>query len=96
MPATGFIGLNTLTASAIDRAGNAATLTTTFTVAVTAAGLCELVEEYVEQAGVAHSMCVKLEHGSIAAFINEVKAQRGKKWLSNSEADLLLQLAQLL
>ncbi|HSO01726.1 MAG TPA: VWA domain-containing protein [Gaiellaceae bacterium] len=95
-PATSFVGTNTLNASARDNAGNTASLSTSFTVGVTAAGLCELVEQFVEQAGVAHSLCVKLEHGSIGAFVNEVNAQRGKKWLSNDEADLLILLAQLL
>jgi len=95
-PATSFVGTNTLSASARDNAGNTASLSTSFTVGVTAAGLCELVEQYVEQAGVARSLCVKLEHGSIGAFVNEVNAQRGKKWLSNDEADLLILLAQLL
>jgi len=95
-PATSFVGTNTLIASARDNAGNTASLSTSFTVGVTAAGLCELVEQFVEQAGVAHSLCVKLEHGSIGAFVNEVNAQRDKKWLSNDEADLLILLAQLL
>ncbi|MHB1242557.1 MAG: vWA domain-containing protein [Gaiellaceae bacterium] len=95
-PATSFVGTSTLNASARDNAGNTASLSTSFTVGVTAAGLCELVRQFVEQQGVASSLCVKLEHGSIGAFVNEANAQRGKKWLTNDEADLLILLAQLL
>ena len=93
-PATDFLGSNTLSASATDDAGNTATASTTFTVVVTAADLCELTEQYVEHHGVAHALCVKLEHDSIGAYVNHVNAQRGKR-LTNAEADLLISLARL-
>jgi hypothetical protein len=94
-PATSFLGLNTFSASAVDRAGNSSSATITFTVAATVASLCELVERYVDNHGVAHSLCVKLEHHTIPAFVNEVNAQRGKR-LTNAEANLLILLARTL
>ena len=59
------------------------------------ASLCELAEQYIDNHGVAHSLCVKLEHHTIPPFVNEVNAQRGKR-LTNAEADLLILLAQTL
>ena len=94
-PATSFLGLNTFSATAVDNAGNGATATISFTVAATVASLCDLVEQYVDHHGVAHSLCVKLEHGNIEPFIHEVNAQRGKR-LSDAEADLLILLARRL
>lgn len=94
-PATSFLGSNTRSATAVDRAGNSATATITFTVVATVGSLCDLVEQYVDHHGVAHSLCVKLEHGNIDPFVNEVNAQRGKR-LTNAEANLLILLARSL
>lgn len=94
-PATDFLGAHTLNASATDNAGNTASATTSFTVAVRAGDLCELTEQYVGHHGVAHALCVKLDHGSIRAYVNQVNAQRGLR-LTNAEADLLIHLAGLL
>jgi len=94
-PATSFLGTNTLNATATDRAGNTGSATATFTVAVDVASVCELVERFVDQHGVANALCVKLRHDSLGAFENQVNAQRGKQ-LTNAEADLLIQLARLL
>jgi hypothetical protein len=95
------IGANTFTASATDRAGNAATATASFTVSVTHASLCTLVERWVTQAGVANSLCVKLRNAersgargsdALKPFVNEVQAQSGKH-VPADKAGILVQLA---
>ena len=62
---------------------------------VTVASLCALTEQFVTKEGVAHSMCEKLESGSIKAYINEVEAQAGKS-LTQAQAELLIRLARSL
>jgi hypothetical protein len=62
---------------------------------VTVASLCALTEQFITKEGVAHSMCVKLESGSIKAYINEVEAQTGKS-LTQEQAELLIRLARSL
>lgn len=98
-PALSFaVGPNAFTASATDNAGNAHSATTSFTIVVTAADLCSLVEQYVTgpgAAGVAHSLCVKIAKGNTRPFENEVDAQRGKR-LTSAQADLLVFLARRL
>ena len=84
-------GANTFSATATDRAGNVGSATTTFTVTVTSRGLCSLVQRWVSNAGVATSLCVKLDHGSYVAFRNELKAQTGKN-VSDANAAVLLRL----
>lgn len=86
-------GLHTVTRTATDNAGNTSPATITFTVAVDAAGICSLVQQWSDNAGVANSLCTKLAHGSTAAFRNELAAQRGKH-LPAAKADILLGLAQ--
>jgi hypothetical protein len=58
---------------------------------VTAQSLCALTERYVTKAGVANSLCAKLEHGSWNAFANEVAAQSGKS-LTDEQAATLTRL----
>ena len=65
------------------------------TVIVTAASLCDLTTAYETKAGVAHSLCVKLEQGSYGAFVNEVAAQAGKS-LTSEQAATLIRLVQQL
>jgi hypothetical protein len=72
------LGTNSYSAEATDRLGNVGTGSTSFTVSVTNASLCSLVERWVTQGNVAHSLCVKLEHGDYRPFVNEVRAQTGK------------------
>jgi len=100
------LGPHTLTASGTDRAGNAASAGTTFTVRVNATSLCALITRFVSKDGVAQSLCVKIEHAAdrlaqgrdknfdsaIRAFISEVNAQRGKA-LSDANATILVTLA---
>lgn len=76
---------------------------------VTFDGLCDLTRQLVPHHGVANSLCVKLAaaaratargnlnaaSGSLQAYINEVKAQRGKK-IDSADADSLIAMALLL
>lgn len=86
---------NTLSATAVDYAGNPASASTSFTVGVSNASLCALVQRFVSNAGVAKSFCAKLAPGSYGAFRNEVSAQTGKK-ISSADAAVLLQLVDVL
>jgi hypothetical protein len=100
------LGAHTLTASATDYAGNDASASTTFTVSVTYGSLCALTRQFVAQAGIANSMCVKLDNAyrsefrgsagaaqnQVQAFINEVRAQSGKA-LTAAQAGILTTLA---
>src|SRR6185312_10108274 len=86
---------NTLSATAIDRAGNPASGSTSFTVSVSNTSLCALVQRFVSNAGVANSFCAKLAPASYGAFRNEVSAQTGKK-ISSADAAVLLHLVDVL
>lgn len=86
------VGSHTLSASALDNAGNAGSASTTYTVTVTPAGLCRLVLQLVTKPGVGNSLCVKLERRSFPPFVNEVLAQSGKS-LTVAQAQLLIRLA---
>jgi uncharacterized repeat protein (TIGR01451 family) len=98
------VGPNTLNASATDAAGNTAESSATFTVVVVvdAAGLCTLVQRDVSSAGIAQSLCAKLQAasataqgakpGAIRAFTNELRALTGKS-ISATDAALLERLA---
>lgn len=102
-------GTHTLTATATDRAGNTTTLSATFEIVITYAGLCALVEQYVDHHGTANSMCAKLRAAEAAegrgqpdtaannidAFKNQVAAQSGKS-MTAQEAATLTQLANQL
>lgn len=81
-------GTNTYSATATDRVGNTGTASTSFTVAVTADGVCSLLDEWVQPAGLANSFCVKLQHGDIRPFLNEVSAQTGKALTAAQAATL--------
>ena len=103
------LGTNSFSASATDLAGNTGNGSTSFTVQVTAAGLGDLVMQFVTKAGVANSMISKLnaaaaaeargnaqaKAGAIGAFINELQAQAGKA-LTAAQAAMLIALAQAL
>ncbi|HBA38326.1 MAG TPA: hypothetical protein DCZ05_00875 [Deltaproteobacteria bacterium] len=103
------LGTNSFSASATDLAGNTGNGSTSFTVQVTAAGLGNLVMQFVTKAGVANSMISKLnaaaaaeargnaqaKAGAIGAFINELQAQAGKA-LTAAQAAMLIALAQAL
>lgn len=103
------IGSNGLSASATDNAGNGNSAATTFTVSVTAGSLCALTQRFVSSAGIANSMCVKLnaagaaiargnmqaKAGPLGAYVKEVQAQTGKA-VSAANAAILISLANQL
>lgn len=100
-------GSTTLTGSAADNAGTEATASTTFVVDATGDGICALAREWIDNGGVAEALCAKLpqSHGSdagpapsphrIRAFVHQVDALRGR-WLTDRQADLLIELARTL
>jgi uncharacterized protein len=75
-----------------DKDGGSTIYSATVSVTVTAASLCDLTSEYVQNEGIAHSLCAKLEHGSYGAYVNEVEAQAGKA-LTAEQAATLTRLA---
>ncbi len=109
-PAWSFgLGSHTFSASATDKAGNTGSGSTTFAVTVDATSLCGLVKQFSTKAGIANSLCAKLDAAAAAAargqaatkanilgaFDNEVAAQSGKA-LTAAQAKLLTQLAAAL
>lgn len=84
-------GLHTLTLTVSDGQYSDSD-TVVIDVGVDTAGLCALIEASSDNAGVAHSLCVKLQHGSMRAFFNELAAQRGKH-IPAAAADLIRTLA---
>ena len=90
------LGRNAFSASAVDNAGNVSlTASTSFTMRVTQASLCTLVKRWTSNPAVAHSLCVKLEHGDYDPFRDELSAQSGKK-ISEANAAILLRLVNAL
>jgi len=100
------LGTNTLSATAMDRAGNGHSASVNFTVEVTTGSLATLVPVLVPDAGVANALVAKLDAvaaarnataraGQIQAFVNEVEAQAGKK-ISTPNAATLIRLARSL
>ena len=103
------VGANVLLGTAIDKAGNENSASTTFTVSVTAGSMCNLVRRFVSHHGIANSLCVKLdaaaaaeargnlkaEAGALNAFALEVKAQTGKH-ITAANAAILLRLVAYL
>ncbi len=89
------VGTTTLNASATDKAGNSASASTQFTVQVTSGSLCSLVQRWVNQAGVANSMCQQLTNGAYGAFRNHVTAQSGK-FVTAANAAILISLSKSL
>lgn len=83
------VGSHTLSASAEDKAGNTASASTQFTVQVTSGSLCVLVRRWVNQHGIANSMCKQLANGAYGAFRNHVNAQSGKSVTAANAAVLI-------
>jgi hypothetical protein len=109
-PAYSFsLGTNTFSATAIDKAGNAGSGSTTFAVQVTSDALCNLTRQLAEDPGVAKSLCVKLANSNAAeargdqkaaavlldAYTQEVSAQSGKT-LAAEQAAILTRLTRAL
>jgi hypothetical protein len=103
------LGTHSLSATATDNAGNTGSGSTSYTVKVDATSLCNLVTRWAKNAGLANSLCVKLQaaaaagargqtkthDNNIAAFDNEVSAQSGKGFTA-AQAALLVQFAAAL
>jgi len=98
-------GTTILTYTATDLSGNTAAATQTVTLTPTATSVCATVRSFVSNAGIANSLCVKLDAAAAArargnvsahdnqlqAFINDVNAQRGKA-LTDANANTLIAL----
>ena len=89
------VGTTTLSATAMDLAGNSSALSTSFTVSVTSGSLCTLVRRWVSQRGVQNSLCQQLNNRAYGAFINHVRSQSGK-FVPADKAAILIALAQQL
>ncbi|MBE1442369.1 family 43 glycosylhydrolase [Paenibacillus sp. OAS669] len=77
------LGSHSLAVSVSDNAGNTKSSTVTFQTYASVDGLKALVARFVQNgwidnAGIANSLQVKLEHNNIKAFIHEVEAQSNK------------------
>ncbi|MCA0755096.1 Ig-like domain-containing protein [Paenibacillus sp. N4] len=93
-------GSHVLAVTSTDLAGNTATVTLTFSIDVDRETLKELVTVFADNGsigsrGISNSLLKKLEAGELEAFINEVKAQRGKH-IAEEAADYLLRDALLI
>jgi hypothetical protein len=75
-----------------DRDGGVTTYGATVSVSVTVDSLCATVQGWAKNAGEANSLCVKLQHGQIEAFDNEVDAQTEKSF-TTAQAAILKGLA---
>lgn len=103
------LGTHDLSATATDNAGNTNTGTGSYTVRATATGVCVLVNQWVSKAGVASSLCAKLQAAAasrargddtaaanqLAAFRNALDAQTGKL-ISADHAATLASLSRAL
>ena len=92
------LGEHTYSATATDGAGNVGNGSTTFTVTVSADDIQALLDAWVTgpgAEGVKNSLMAKLKgkKASVNAFINEVRAQSGKK-IPEEQAAILIALAQ--
>ncbi|CAM3404283.1 polysaccharide lyase family 8 super-sandwich domain-containing protein [Marinicrinis lubricantis] len=93
-------GLHVLTVQVYDFAGNVHERQIRFYTETSVQALKSLVLLFaangeIDQQGIANSLLVKLEKGSLSAFVNELNAQRGKH-ISIEAADILLRDAMLL
>lgn len=90
------LGDHTVTADAMDAAGNTGSASVTVTVMVTLDSLIKLTKDWITgpgSQGIANSLVQKLQHGQYGAFANEVQAQKGKK-ISEEDAVLLIKFVQ--
>lgn len=103
------LGAHTYSATATDKLGNVGTGSTSFNVTVTYASLCNLTTSFESNAGIANSLCAKLDAAAAAAargqsktaanvvqaYENAVSAQSGKS-ISAANATILEGLAAAL
>jgi hypothetical protein len=78
-----------------DKDGGVREYTATVRVTIDVDSLCGIVTNWAKNGGEANSLCVKLRHGQIAAFDNEVDAQSGKAFTAEQAATLERLAAQL-
>lgn len=94
---------NTFSAAAVDVAGNSASASVAFSVDVTYAGVCGLINRFVGNKGIANALCSKLaavgqpgpapvRAALLGAFFNHVQAQTSKA-LSDDQARILIGIA---
>lgn len=88
-------GSSSYSASATDNAGNAASASTSFSVSVTPASLCNLVRRWVSHKGTANSLCQLLAAGAYDAFRSRVETQSGKH-VPADKAEILIDLSRSL
>jgi hypothetical protein len=86
------VGTLTVRGAIRDRDGGVTTYGATVSVSVTVDSLCATVQGWAKNAGEANSLCVKLQHGQIEAFDNEVDAQTEKSF-TTAQAAILKGLA---
>jgi len=100
-------GTNTITVTAIDKAGNVSSKPVTFLISPDTSGISKLVEKMCTNSGVAGSLRQQLASiqealakgnsnalaGKVKAFVNHVQAQTGKS-ISAENARLLIDLVQ--
>ncbi|MDQ1004518.1 hypothetical protein QFZ28_005058 [Neobacillus niacini] len=94
------LGQHVLTVSAVDQAGNPASVTKSFMTSTSISSLIELVNLFqtngsITNDGIANSLLKKLEDNELQSFMNEVKAQSSKH-ISNEAASYLLRDAEYL
>ncbi|WP_299090241.1 immunoglobulin-like domain-containing protein [uncultured Metabacillus sp.] len=103
------LGINKVTATATDKAGNSAKVEIQFTITVDIDSLSRLTEQFITKKEVADSLIEKLQsakasaakgtnkavNGKLKAYENQVKAQSGKS-ISEENAKLLINLSKQL
>jgi endoglucanase len=94
------LGSHTLTVTASDLAGNTSTKEIEFQTTTSIQSLQDLVTRFanagwIDNAGIANSLQSKLTSNALEAFVNEVKAQKGKH-ISAEAADYLIRDAESL
>jgi hypothetical protein len=109
-PAASFApGLNTITSTATDNAGNTGSGSVSFTIGVTTAGLCDLSGQYIGNSRAANLLCFPLrlvqladvmhnrllKASAILMYSDFVNVQRGHG-LTNQQANTLIALARSL
>jgi hypothetical protein len=101
------IGVNTFTASAVDKAGNTVEVEFQFIVTVDFDSLSRLTESFVTNEGITNGLTSKLQAakessakgneeamvGQLTAYQNQLEAQRGKS-ITEQNADILLSFVQ--
>jgi hypothetical protein len=86
--ATADTGTRAVRGAIRDKDGGVTEYAASVNVTITVDALCSIVGGWAKNAGTANSLCVKLQHGRIAAFANEVDAQTGKAFTADQAATL--------